>query len=282
MSDRFEIRGCKVPGLLYGTAWKEEQTRTLVEQAIDVGFRGFDTANQRKHYFEEGVGQAVRACLDRGVVTREDLFLQTKFTFLAGQDGHLPYDPRAPVAEQVHQSFERSLAHLGVDHLDSLILHGPTRSEGLGDEDWEALRAMEALVASGRVGLLGVSNVSAGQLELVCDELREPPAFVQNRCFARRGWDASVRAVCARRGVVYQGFSLLTANQRVLRAPVVARIAERLGRTVAQVVFRFAVQLGMIPLTGSTDPEHLRQDLAVRDFTLSNEEISTILEIGVR
>ena len=91
------IDGVRVPRFLYGTAWKEDATQRLTESAIANGFRGIDTANQRKHYLESAVGAAVKACIDAGLVKREDLFLQSKFTLLAGQDHRLPYDPREPV-----------------------------------------------------------------------------------------------------------------------------------------------------------------------------------------
>ena len=93
-----------MPDFLYGTAWKEDRTAPLTELALRVGFRGVDTANQRRHYFEAGVGQGLAAAYRSGVVTRAELFLQTKFTYQAGQDHRLPYDPEADVATQVAQS----------------------------------------------------------------------------------------------------------------------------------------------------------------------------------
>src|SRR3989442_1848834 len=99
MHDRtLSIGGIRVPRFLYGTAWKEDQTQRLAELALQQGFRGIDTANQRRHYHEAGVGQAVAAAIDSGLATRDDLFLQTKFTFRPGQDHRLPYDPAAPIA----------------------------------------------------------------------------------------------------------------------------------------------------------------------------------------
>src|SRR5438874_9695478 len=112
MPDRtMAIDGVRVPAFLYGTAWKEDQTRPLTELAIKQGFRGIDTANQRRHYHEAAVGQAVAAAIAGGLVTRDELFLQTKFTFRNGQDHRLPYDPQAPIATQVEQSFASSLEH---------------------------------------------------------------------------------------------------------------------------------------------------------------------------
>jgi len=264
------------PSFLYGTAWKEDETRRLVLLALAAGFRGIDTANQRKHYHEAAVGQALAEAYRQQGIAREELFLQTKFTFLDGQDHRLPYDPKADVATQVQQSFASSLEHLGTDFLVSYLLHGPSRRTGLGPADWEAWGAMEALAADGRARALGVSNVTLAQLEALAGKAKIPPAWVQNRCYASRGWDAEVRAFCARHRIVYQGFSLLTANPEVLRSAKVRQLAQAHGRTAAQVVFRFALQAGMLPLTGTTDPAHMREDLDVLGFTLDEAEVRAI------
>lgn len=271
-----EINGVRVPRFLYGTAWKEGETQRLVELAVRQGFRGIDTANQRKHYDEAAVGQGVSAVIAAGVVAREDLFLQTKFTFRGGQDQRLPYDPAAPVSSQVEQSFASSLKHLETKFIDSYVLHGPTQRVGLGAADWEAWRAMEAIHESGRARLLGVSNVSLEQLQAFCRDARVRPAFVQNRCYASRGWDRRVREFCAANEMIYQGFSLLTANRDVTARPELAAIAKSYGRSVSQIVFRFALDVGMLPLTGTTDVEHMRADLAVCDFCLTPEEVRQI------
>jgi diketogulonate reductase-like aldo/keto reductase len=264
------------PSFLYGTAWKEGATQVCVRAALTEGFRGIDTANQRKHYYEEGVGKALAA----SGIPRDQLWLQTKFTFRRGQDDRLPYDPNAPIATQVHQSFDSSCAHLGTTHIDSLVLHGPTEANGLVADDHEAWRAMEALVGSGRVGAIGISNVAADQLVALVDFAKVKPSFVQNRCYAKTAWDAQVRALCAKHGIVYQGFSLLTANRQVLAHKEVSAIAKRHGKTVAQVVFRFCRQVGMLPLTGTATPEHMREDLDIEGFALSADELAVIEAAG--
>jgi len=274
------VRGVAVPSIMYGTAWKEERTQALTFAAIACGFRAIDTANQRKHYVEAGVGAAVGAAVASGSVTREQLFLQTKFTWQRGQDHRLPYDPNADLATQVRQSIDSSLKHLGVTSIDSYILHSPSRGYGLGEADWETWRAMEDAVRTGQVGLLGVSNISSEQLATLVGGVNIAPAFVQNRCFARNRWDADVRALCETHDIVYQGFSLLTANPQVLSSPRLIAIARRHGKTVAQVVFRFAIELGMLPLTGTCDSLHMRQDLDIFDFTLNDEDIRIMLELG--
>ena len=196
------------PGFLYGTAWKEQETERLTRLALEAGFRGVDTANQRRHYFEAGVGAAVKKAIAGGVVRRDEVFLQTKFTYSGGQDQAL-------------------------DQLKELWAH--------------------AIV---------------------------PPAFVQNRCFASLGWDRAVRAFGRAKGIVYQGFSLLTANGRELQHPAFLRLVARVGKTPAQVVFRFAHQVGMLPLTGTTDVEHMREDLEANRFELSEEDVRFVETIA--
>ena len=265
-----------VPDFLYGTAWKEDRTPALTELALRTGFRGIDTANQRRHYFEAGVGQGLAAAYRAGVVTREDIFLQTKFTYQHGQDHRLPYDPSADISTQVAQSMARSLEHLGTDHVDSYVLHGPASGYGWSEDDVEAWAAMVKERDAGRTDRVGVSNGLLRHLQQMTATGAEVPAFVQNRCFARLGWDRGVRAFCEAHDVVYQGFSLLTANPDVLHHRLVAAIAARLHATPAQVVFRFAQAVGMLPLTGTTDPEHMQQDLASRGLTLSADEVRAI------
>jgi len=255
---------------MYGTAWKEDATEECVVAALAAGFRAIDTANQRKHYDEEGVGRAIA----RAGVPRRELFVQSKFTFRAGQDHRLPYDPKAPIREQVAQSYASSLAHLRVDRLDSYLLHGPSQRDGLGPDDREAWRAMEALPAAA----LGISNVTARQLRELLDFAAVRPTYVQNRCYAELGWDAEIRALCRAEGLTYQGFSLLTANRHVVaRLPA---LASKYGVQPAQIVFRFAQQVGMLPLTGTTDPRHMKQDLAIGAFTLAPDEVAMIENLG--
>lgn len=276
------IDGVTVPRFLYGTAWKEDATQRLTEQALQQGFRGIDTANQRRHYCEAAVGRAVAESIARGLTDREDLFLQTKYTFRSGQDHRLPYDPEASIAEQVEQSLESSRQHLQTEWIDSYLLHGPSRTVGFAAEDWAAWRAMEALCDSGRVRRIGVSNVTRDQLSQLCREAQVRPSFVQNRCYAVTGWDHQVRQFCAAEGITYQGFSLLTANRQWLATSAIAEIAARHRRSVPQIVFRFALQVGMIPLTGTTNIAHMQADLQALTFELNPDEIETIETVAMR
>jgi diketogulonate reductase-like aldo/keto reductase len=265
---------------MYGTAWKEERTADLTGRALAAGFRAIDTANQRRHYFEAAVGDAVAAASLEGTVARSDVFLQTKFTHRAGQDHRLPYDPAADIGVQVRQSFESSLEHLRTTYVDSLVLHGPSSRHGLAPGDWSAFRAMEDLALREKARLLGVSNVSLEQLGTLYEGAAIKPAFVQNRCFAVTGWDRDVRAFCHRSDIVYQGFSLLTANAGALSKPAIDRLVQRTGRSPAQLVFRFAIDSGMLPLTGTSNPVHMEEDLSCLDFELDPADVRAIEAIA--
>jgi len=269
-----------VPNLMYGTAWKKASTKELVQLAVASGFRAIDTANQLIHYEEALVGEALQALEQQGV-RRESLFLQTKFTSVDGQDQRTPYDPAADLTTQVRQSFESSLTHLGTAYMDSYVLHAPFQRRGLGQSDWEVWAAMEELYESGKTKMIGISNVAAGQLGELCEKARHKPMVVQNRCFAALGWDKQVRDICQAQGIIYQGFSLLTANREVLVDPEIRAIARRLGAGVAQVIFRFAMQIGMLPLTGTTSQQHMKEDLQAEQFTLSADEIQRIETIAL-
>ncbi len=264
-----------IPSFMYGTAWKEGATAQLVQLAVASGFRGIDTANQLIHYREDLVGEALLA-LDKQGIKRNSLFLQTKFTPVNGQDHRTPYDATADLTAQVQQSFDSSLTHLHTDHVDSYVLHGPYSRSGLGESDRKVWTAMEELYQSGKTKMIGISNVTAGQLTQLCGEARIKPMVVQNRCYAALGWDREVREICQTHGIIYQGFSLLTANRAVVADPDIRAIAKRLGASPAQVVFRFAMQIGMLPLTGTTSEHHMQEDLQAMQLALLPEEIQLI------
>lgn len=248
---------------------EKERTAELTAQAIRAGYRAIDTANQEKHYNEAGAGDGVAAAgLDR-----HELWLQSKFSHGQWKNSELSF------REQVKASVAASLEHLGTDYLDSLLLHGPLdkASPELPAGDWEVWRAMEDEVAAENVRSLGISNVNAGQLRELLQKATVKPEFVQTRCRPQSHWDAEVRAVCREHGLVYQGYSLLTANKRLLRSPTVVAAANAHHATPEQVVFRFAFELGIVPLTGTGSADHLAEDLAVYDaFDLDEREVAAI------
>ena len=139
---------------------------------------------------------------------------------------------------------------------------------------------MEGIYQSGKTKMIGISNVAAGQLALLCEQAKVKPMVVQNRCYAALGWDKEVRDICQAHGIIYQGFSLLTANREVLIYPEIQKIARRLGSGPAQIIFRFAMQIGMLPLTGTTSERHMKEDLQAEQLTLSSQEIERIEKIA--
>jgi diketogulonate reductase-like aldo/keto reductase len=269
-----------IPSIMYGTAWKKDATAKLVQLAVESGFRAIDTANQLIHYDEALVGEALLTLKQKGI-ERESLFLQTKFTSAGGQDDRTPYDVRADITTQVKQSITSSLAHLHTDYVDSYVLHGPYSRSNLGKADWEVWAAIEELYKLGKARMIGISNVTAKQLAQLCQEAKTKPMVVQNRCYAITGWDKEVREICQAHDIIYQGFSLLTANMHVVTSPPVEEIAERLGATAEQVIFRFAMQIGMLPLTGTSNAQHMKEDLDIDKILLSPEDLDQIETIAV-
>ncbi|MCF7965115.1 aldo/keto reductase [Methylobacter sp. Wu8] len=266
--------GVQMPRIIYGTAWKKDATAALVEQAIGLGFRGIDTACQPKHYNEAGVGDGVAACLHRGI-DRSELYLQSKFTPLSGQDPmSVPYDPNAGLGGQVAQSFQASLKNLQTTYLDCLVLHSPLANP---PQTMEAWRAMEQIVHSGGVKQLGISNCyDFGQFERLYRDAEIKPAVIQNRFYAETGYDRAIRNFCREHGVIYQSFWTLTANPGVLSHPTLKALAVKYRRSAAQIFFRYLSQIGIIPLTGTTSEIHMREDLALFDFELAEGECDAV------
>ena len=266
--------GVKMPRIIYGTAWKKDRTAALVEQAIGLGFRGIDTACQPKHYHEAGVGEAVAACLERGL-TRDELYLQSKFTPLNGHDPlQIPYDAKARLSEQVAQSFQRSLLNLKTGYLDCLILHSPlTRQQDL----LEVWQAMELIFHHGGAKQLGISNCyDVQQLEFLYRAAEIKPAVIQNRFYADTRYDRNIREFCRQQQIIYESFWTLSANPHVLADTIVQNLATKYKRSPAQIFFRYLTQSGILPLTGTTSENHMRDDLAIFEFELEAEECAEL------
>jgi len=268
--------GVRIPRIIYGTAWKKADTARLVQLAIRHGFRGIDTACQPKHYNEAGVGAGIAACLN-STLTRAELYLQSKFTDLSGQDPRrIPYDPKASLSEQVAQSFAVSQENLQTDYLDCLILHSPMPTM---EQTLAVWRALESLVDAGGVRQIGISNCySAGDLKHLWNNSRIKPAVVQNRFYAATGYDRKIRAFCIQQQMVYQSFWTLTANPRILAHPTLTAVASTHRRSPAQILFRYLIQIGVLPLTGTRSEAHMREDLSVFDFELTAAERRSIDE----
>jgi diketogulonate reductase-like aldo/keto reductase len=264
----------RVPRILYGTAWKKADTENLVDLALQKGFRGIDTACQPKHYNEPGVGAGIAAGLKNGLA-RADVYVQTKFTSLSGQDPkRVPYDPDAPLSEQIHQSIAASLRNLRTDHLDCVLLHSPMPTMALTLSAW---RSLESSIDAGQVRQLGISNCyELSDFEQLCDRARIKPAVIQNRFYADRGYDREIRAYCLQNGIIYQSFWTLSANPQLLAHNVMTALASAHNRTAPQILFRYLTQIGIVPLTGTKSESHMREDLAIFDFELTAAERQAI------
>jgi diketogulonate reductase-like aldo/keto reductase len=272
--------GVKIPRIIYGTAWKKSDTAGLVRAALRAGFRGIDTACQPKHYDEAAVGTAVQTFLgeDHGGparLTRDKLYLQTKFTPVSGHDpNNIPYDPRTTLSEQVEQSWEASRRNLYTDCLDCLLLHSPL---GTSRQTVEAWQAMESLVDRAGVRQLGISNCyRLDLLETLCEAARIRPAVVQNRFYAATGYDREIRAFCREQRIVYQSFWTLTANPQLLTGDTLTQIAARHGRSAPQILFRYLTGIDVVPLTGTRREAHMHEDLEIFAFELSDSERTAI------
>lgn len=269
-------RGIRIPRILYGTAWKKTETARLVTLAIQQGFRGVDTACQPKHYDEAGVGAGVIASLSPEL-TRAELYLQTKFTSLSGQDPRrIPYDRDAPLPLQVAQSVAVSLANLQTDYLDCVLLHSPMPTMTQTHSAW---RALEAFVDTGLVRHLGISNCyRLEDLQGLYGGARIKPAVVQNRFYADTHYDRGIRVYCDQKKIIYQSFWTLSANPPLLAHQTITGPAATYQRTPAQILFRYLTQIGVVPLSGTKSEIHMHEDLSIFDFELSNEERRAIDE----
>ena len=266
----------KMPSLIYGTAWKKERTADLVVQAVLSGFRGIDTACQPKHYEEPLVGAAIRRLRDHSIF-REDLFIQTKFTPLSGQDPQrIPYDPNVVLEVQVAQSFEASKRNLGTEYVDSLVLHSPLFPYTNLKSVWSA---MEKIYHSGGARQLGISNCYDFELlKRLYEDSQVKPSVVQNRFYSDSGYDVELRQWCDERGIIYQSFWSLTANPHILGSKMVEDLVQKYGRTPAQILYRYLNHVGIVPLIGSTSKEHLEEDLKIFEFELENFEIENFTQ----
>ncbi|KAI4836949.1 Aldo/keto reductase [Aureobasidium sp. EXF-8845] len=237
--------------MLYGTAWKKERTASLVTQAVQAGFLAIDTAAQPKHYQEHLVGNGVRSFLSSSNVTRQDLYLQTKFTSIDGQlPNNLPYDPSTSITEQVKASVASSLHNLRhsedaeESYIDCLVLHSPLRTIKQTMEAWDA---MSSFVPT-KVHSLGISNTSLPILQHIWSNSNVKPKVVQNRFYSDTRWDVTLREFCRENGIQYQSFWTLTGNPELLRSGFVKGLAEDAGG------------LGIMPINGTTS--HIETDVA--------------------
>jgi diketogulonate reductase-like aldo/keto reductase len=270
--DRFILSNAnlRIPQIIYGTAWKKDATERLVSLAIQNGFRGIDTACQPKHYDEAGAGAGIATSIKQGLA-RHDFYLQTKFTSLSGQDPkRVPYDPKAPLADQVAQSIAASLKNLQTEYLDCVLLHSPMPTMAQTQSVW---RTLESFIDNGQVRQLGISNCyRPTDLQTLYQSARIKPAVLQNRFYAETRYDRDIRNYCKQKKIIYQSFWTLSANPDLLAHATMTALASTYKRTAAQILFRYLTQIGVVPLSGTQSEAHMRDDLAIFDFELTKEE----------
>jgi diketogulonate reductase-like aldo/keto reductase len=269
-------KGIDIPKMMYGTAWKKEKTTDLVISAILAGFRGVDTACQPKHYREDLVGKALSILEKEHNISRNDLFIQTKFTSLNGQDPYqIPYDKNAILIEQVKQSFHKSLENLQTNYIDSLVMHSPMNTYEKSMMVWNIF---EEFHSEGKVRFLGISNIyNVELLKKIWINAKIKPSIIQNRFYEDTNYDQSIRTFCRENGIVYQSFWTLTANPHILNSKQVKDLSVKYKLTPEQVFFKFVMQIGINPLTGTTNIQHMKQDLEVINQTdFSIEEFKSI------
>ena len=266
------------PYLLYGTAWKKEDTARYVKEAVEAGFRYIDTACQPKHYNEAGVGNGWVEGAKSANLSRDQLFLQTKFTSLNGQDKtRLPYDIDAPLEKQVRQSVATSLENLQTTYLDRVVLHSPMRTFEATMQVW---RVLESFVEEGTIRSLGVSNCYDLKLfQRIYETAEVKPSALQNRFYRDSSFDVGLRKFCKEKGILYQSFWTLTANRHALASREAKKLALKKELTPQTLMYAYMMTLGHTPLSGTTNPNHMAEDVAVMKRFQSGEEILTVEEM---
>jgi diketogulonate reductase-like aldo/keto reductase len=254
--------------IIYGTAWKKQDTTKLVVKAVLSGFKAIDTACQPKHYREDLVGEALQELQQKHGIKREDLFLQTKYTPVGGHDitKTLPYDPHDGISEQVKSSFQKSLSNLRTTYLDSYLLHSPLDSF---ERTLEAWRVLIALQEEGKVRNIGLSNVYDISLLKALGAERQVQV-VQNRWHEGNLWDRDVCRYCRENGIQYQSFWTLSGSPRLLAHPALLAIVSDARCTVPQGLFRIVQLEGITPLSGTTNEHHMKEDVAAENIAFSD------------
>ncbi|KAL7552100.1 hypothetical protein ACHAWF_015312 [Thalassiosira exigua] len=269
------------PYLIYGTAWKKDATADLVFKAIRAGFRFIDTACQPKHYDEPAVGYGLKIASDQLGLKREDLFLQTKFTSVKGQDPHnIPYMADASLENQVRQSVHASLRNLKTSYIDSLVLHSPMPKM---EDTFKVWSVFESLVKEGRVRQLGISNCyEYEQFQQIYNRAMVKPKVLQNRFYEKSGFDVELRRLCKTLGVQYQSFWTLTGNRQALASREWKAKAQEKGLTPQTLMYAYMMTRGHTPLSGTKDEGHMEEDVQIMlrfqhgERVLSEEEMNQL------
>ncbi|MEV0587593.1 aldo/keto reductase [Nonomuraea sp. NPDC050310] len=245
--------GVQIPQLGYGV-WQvpDEDAERAVGLALEAGYRSIDTA--RLYNNEEGVGRAVR----NSGLPREKLFITTK----------LWNDDHGRVAE----AFEESMARLGLDQLDLFLIHWPAPKQDLYVQAWKEL---ERLYHDGRVRAIGVSNFTVKNLQRLMDETQIVPSINQIELHPNLP-QTELRAFHEANGILTEAWSPLGQGRGLLEERALATLGEKHGRTPAQIVLRWHIQLGNVVIPKSVTPSRIKENIDVFDFILDAEDMAAI------
>ncbi|MEB2302237.1 aldo/keto reductase [Lysinibacillus xylanilyticus] len=235
-----------------------------VKTAIDKGYRSIDTAQVYRN--EESVGRGIRAAIDEGLVTREELFVTSK----VWNDG-LSY-------EETLAAYDSSLEKLGLDYLDLYLVHWP----GIDTNYVDVYKALEKVYQDGRVRSIGVSNFHVHHLENLLKETSVVPVINQIE-FHPHLTQEEVRAFCKENGIQVEAWSPLM-NGSLLEESLIQQLASKYGKTPAQIVLRYDVQHGVVTIPKTMTPARMTENLTVFDFALTEEEMAQLdaLNDGLR
>ncbi|CAL7938562.1 unnamed protein product [Xylocopa violacea] len=290
--------GEKIPVLGLGT-WQAKDNPSVVEQAvrdaIDAGYRHFDCAFIYGN--EKEIGKAVREKIAEGLVKREDLFITTKLWNTMHK------------RENVVPACKKSLENFGFDYIDLYLIHWPVsydeNAQGLwpvdekgnplsGEVDYlDTWRGMEECVKLGLTKSIGLSNFNSQQIDRILSIAKIKPVMNQVECHPNLN-QKKLRDFCAQRGIAITAYSPLGSPQRTwavstspqvtLNAPEITKIADKYQKTSAQVVLRYLIDIGTIPIPKSSSKDRIKQNINVFDFKLTAEEIAIIdkLDCGLR
>ena len=255
--------GVSIPQLGFGVFQIEpDRTAGAVRSALEAGYRHIDTAQGYGN--EEGVGQAVR----ESGLARDEVFVTTKLA-----NGRHGYD-------EAIAALDESLQRLGMEYVDLYLIHWPRPAAGRYVETW---RALEKIASDGKARAIGVSNFQIPHLERLAAETGTVPAINQIELHPLLV-QSELRAYHRDHGIVTEAWSPLAKGGDLLRNELLVALAEKYGKTPAQVVLRWHLQIGNVAIPKSATPARVRENIDVFDFELDADDVAAIeeLDAGVR